>query len=254
SGGERQRVAVGRALLARPQLLLMDEPLSALDRTAKDEILPYLEALHETLAMPMLYVSHDIAEVERLADHVVLLDSGRVVAAGALADIQADPALPLLEAAGAAVTLEGEVAAIDESYGLTTFAVDGGRLVVPGRIGQAGVRRRLRIGVADVSFARLPAEASSILNCVPARILSVSPHRGADIQVNVLARLGEDGAGARIAGRITRKSQDALGIAPGAGIFVQIKSVALVAGPYPITPAGSAPASSPPHRRAAVAR
>lgn len=254
SGGERQRVSMGRALLARPRLLLMDEPLSALDRSAKDEILPYLEALHATLAIPVLYVSHDIAEVERLADHVVLLDGGRVVGAGPLSAVEADPAFPLLDASGAAVALDGEIAGIDADYGLTTFAVAGGTLLVPGRLGPVGSRRRLRIGVSDVSFARTPPESSTILNCLPARVLTVGRHRGDDIQVNVLVGLGADGAGARIAGRITRKSQEALAILPGAAVFAQIKSVALVAVAAPVRPAGSAPASPSPHRPEAAVR
>lgn len=229
SGGERQRVAVGRALLSRPRLLLMDEPLSALDRMTKDEIVPYFEALHEALSIPVLYVSHDMAEVERLADTLVLLDRGRVVASGALADLEADPDLPLLHAPEAAVTLDGRVVTIDADYGLTSFAVSGGTLVVPGRLGEPGGRRRLRIRASDVSFARGAPAASTILNSLPARILSVARHGDGAAQVNVVAGLGADGAGARIVARITRKSQEALSLAPGAAVFAQVKSVALVA-------------------------
>ncbi|HEY0836490.1 MAG TPA: molybdenum ABC transporter ATP-binding protein, partial [Azospirillum sp.] len=105
SGGERQRVAMGRALLTQPRLLLMDEPLAALDRFSKDEILPYLERLHDVLPIPVLYVSHDIAEVERLADHLVLLRDGRVVASGPVQELQADPALPIARMPEAGVTL-----------------------------------------------------------------------------------------------------------------------------------------------------
>src|SRR5918912_425364 len=104
SGGERQRVAIGRALLSSPRLLLMDEPLSALDRPTKDEILPFLERLHDRLSLPVLYVSHDMAEIERLADHLVLMRAGRVVAAGPLGDLQSDPSLPLAAARDAAVS------------------------------------------------------------------------------------------------------------------------------------------------------
>jgi molybdate transport system ATP-binding protein len=229
SGGERQRVAVGRALLSQPRLLLMDEPLSALDRATKDEILPYFEALHETLSIPIVYVSHDLAEVERLADMLVLLDGGRVLATGPLSRLEADPELPLLRMSEAAVTLEGQISAIDEGYALTSLSVPGGTLVVPGRRGDIGSRRRLRIRASDVSFARTRPLESTILNCLPARILSVSLQNGDHAQVNVVAGLGEDGAGARIVGRITRKSQEALALAPGAPIFAQIKSVALVA-------------------------
>lgn len=229
SGGERQRVAVGRALLSQPRLLLMDEPLAALDRATKDEILPYFEALHESLAIPIVYVSHDVAEVERLADTLVLLDKGRVLAAGPLSHLESDPDLPLLRMSEAAVTLEGRIAAIDDAYALTSLAVAGGTLIVPGRAGAVGRRRRLRIRASDVSFVKTRPLDSTILNCLPARILSVTPQNGGDAQVNVVVGLGEDGAGARLVGRITRKSREALGLVPGAAVFAQIKSVALVA-------------------------
>jgi len=229
SGGERQRVAVGRALLSQPRLLLMDEPLAALDRFSKEEILPYFEALHETLSIPVLYVSHDIAEVERLADTLVLLDRGRVLAAGPLAELEANPELSLARAPEASVVLHGTVTAIDADYGLTTLAVAGGSLVVPGRRGGIGEARRLRIGASAVSFARGHATDTTILNCLPARIVSLRPHDADGVQVNVVAALGEDGGGAHIVARITRKSQEALGIVPGAAVYAQIKSVAVVA-------------------------
>ena len=229
SGGERQRVAIGRALLSQPRLLLMDEPLAALDRVTKEEILPYLEALHENLSIPVLYVSHDIAEVERLADTLVLLDRGRVLAAGALTALESDPALPLLRARDAAVTLEGRIAGIDEGFALTSLAVEGGSLIVPGRQGGPGSRRRLRIRASDVSFARTQPADTTILNCLPARVLSIIAQDDDEAQVNVVAGLGVDGTGARIIGRITRKSRDALSLAPGMAVFAQIKSVALFA-------------------------
>src|SRR5262249_34544951 len=119
SGGERQSVALGRALLSQPKLLLMDEPLSALDRTTKEEILPYLERIHESLAIPVLYVSHDVAEVERLADHIVLLDRGTVVSSGLLRDIQSDPASPLARLPEAGVSLDCKILEQQSGYGLT---------------------------------------------------------------------------------------------------------------------------------------
>ena len=229
SGGERQRVAIGRALLSQPRLLLMDEPLAALDRLTKDEILPYLEALHEYLAIPILYVSHDLAEVERLADTLVLLDDGHVVASGKLSALEADPQLPLLKAPEAAVTLAATVVGIDDAYALTTLAVAGGTLVVPGREGSPGTLRRLRIGASDVSFSRSPATETTILNCLPARIVSVSRLDGDSAQMNIVAALGVNGDGVRIVARVTRKSQEALGLATGNPVFAQIKSVALLA-------------------------
>src|SRR5690606_32082674 len=226
SGGERQRVAVGRALLSRPRILLMDEPLAALDRMTKEEILPYFERLHKSLALPIVYVSHDIGEVARLADTMVLLADGRVIASGPLLQLQTDPNLPLVAAPDAAVMIEGRVAHIDEEFLLTHFAVPGGTLIVPGRQGAPGAERRLRIAASDVSFTLTAAGDTTILNCLPARIISVdSAH--SEAQVNIIAALGADGSGDRIAARITRKSQTALSLAPGTPVFAQIKSVAL---------------------------
>ena len=148
SGGERQRVAVGRALLAQPRLLLMDEPLAGLDRLSKDEILPYLEALHTALSIPILYVSHDIAEVERLADHLVLIEAGRVVACGPLQDLQADPPLPVARLPEASVALNATVTHYDPEYGLTTLSVDGERssCLATRRPGNAAARARPSLG------------------------------------------------------------------------------------------------------------
>lgn len=228
SGGERQRVAIGRALLSRPRLLLMDEPLAALDRLTKEEILPYLEALRANLSIPVFYVSHDMAEVERLADTLVLLDKGRVLAVGPLAELEANPDLPLLRAPEAAVTLDGRIGSVDERYALTSLEIAGGTLIVPGRKGSPGQRCRLRISASDVAFVRAPVPESSVLNCLPARIVSIADPDGDDAQVNIVAVLGDDGHGARIVGRITRKSRDVLGLRPGTSIFAQIKSVALL--------------------------
>ena len=228
SGGERQRVAVGRALLAAPRVLLMDEPLSALDRMTKDEILPYFERLHEQLSLPIVYVSHDLTEVERLADTLVLMREGRVLASGPLHALQTDPSLPLLSMPDATVVLEGRVAHIDNEFALTELAVAGGRLVVPGRHGATGQTRRLRIAASDVSLARSAPRDSTILNCLPARIVSIDGDPAAP-QANVIIALGAQGEGERIAARITRKSLTTLSLAPGLSLYAQIKSVALIA-------------------------
>jgi molybdate transport system ATP-binding protein len=228
SGGERQRVAIGRALLSQPAILLMDEPLSALDRGSKDEILPFLERLHEALAIPALYVSHDIAEVERLADHLVLMEAGRVVAQGPLAALQSDPGLALAQGRGAAVSLQGRVAGHDPAYGLLTVEVPGGRLVVPGAAAEPGETRRLRIQAGDVSLALVPPGPSSITNILPARVLSIS--EAGPAERTVVLGLGEDGSGARVLARITRRSGDLLGVTVGLGLYAQIKGVALLPG------------------------
>jgi molybdate transport system ATP-binding protein len=227
SGGERQRVAIGRALLAQPRLLLMDEPLAGLDRLSKDEILPYLEALHATLSIPVLYVSHDIAEVERLADHLVLLEAGRVVVSGPLPDLQADPALPVARLPEASVVLDATVIHYDPEYGLTSLAVDQGTIMVPGRHGGEGTARRVRVRASDVSLAREHPGPSTILNVLPAWVAAAEPQDAA--QVNVVVRLGAAGQGARLLARVTRKSWEALGARPGDAVHAQVKSVALVA-------------------------
>ncbi|MGQ9368566.1 molybdenum ABC transporter ATP-binding protein [Azospirillum sp. ST 5-10] len=227
SGGERQRVAMGRALLSQPRLLLMDEPLAALDRFSKEEILPYLEALHDALSIPVLYVSHDIAEVERLADHLVLLQEGRVLAAGPLPLLQADPALPIARMPDAGVTLPAVVVGFDAAYGLTALGVEGATLQVPGDLGAVGTRRRVRIAASDVSLARQPSADSTIVNTLPARILSADVQDIA--QVTVLLRLGAERQGARVLARVTRKSWEALRFTPGEAVHVQVKGIALVA-------------------------
>ena len=241
SGGERQRVAVGRALLSQPRLLLMDEPLAGLDRFSKDEILPYLEALHAALAIPILYVSHDLAEVERLADHLVLMAAGRAVACGPLQDLQADPALPVARLPEASVALNATVTGYDPDYGLATLAVDGGTIVVPGEYGAPGAARRMRVRAADVSLAREPPTASTILNILPARIAAAEAQDAA--QMNVVVRLGVAGQGARLLARVTRKSWVTLGLRPGDLVHAQVKSIALV----PENRVGSRPSiASPP--------
>ena len=229
SGGERQRVAIGRALLSQPKLLLMDEPLSALDRTTKSEILPFLERLHARLSLPVIYISHDMSEIERLADHLVLMQHGHVVGAGPLQDLQSDPSLPLAGAREAAVCLNATVETHDAAYGLLTLRVDGGRLLVPAPPVATGKRQRLRIAASDVSIARTAPVASSILNAVPARIVSNSPLGHGE--VIVLLALGADGCGARLLARITRRSWDQLELADADRIFAQVKGVSLIAGP-----------------------
>jgi molybdate transport system ATP-binding protein len=228
SGGERQRVAIGRALLSQPKLLLMDEPLSALDRATKNEILPFLERLRDRLKLPVVYVTHDIAEVERLADGIVLMDKGRVIGSGPLGELETDPSLPLAMARDAAVSLDGVVQANDQAYGLVILKVRGGAFSAPAPPAPLGQRRRIRIVAGDVSLAREAPGPSSILNILPGRIVSMKPVDSNEV-VAVVA-LGPDGAGARILSRLTRKSWEALRLGEGASVYAQIKAVALAAG------------------------
>ena len=225
SGGERQRVAIGRALLSQPKLLLMDEPLSALDRVTKGEILPFLERLRDRLKLPVVYVTHDMAEVERLADQVVLMEKGRVIATGRLADLQSDPSLPLAVARDAAVTLDAVVEAYDTTYGLLTLSVRGARFTAPAETARIGERRRIRVVAGDVSLAREPPGPSSILNIQPGRIVS---SRALDSnEMLAVVALGWDAEGVRLLSRLTRKSWELLGLAAGVPVYAQVKAVAL---------------------------
>ena len=228
SGGERQRVAIGRALLSQPKLLLMDEPLSALDRLTKDDILPFLERLHERLSLPVIYVSHDITEIERLADHLVLMRAGEVIASGPLTKLQSDPTLPLAASRDAAVNFDAIVQRYDSDYGLVTLQLEGAELLVPAPPVAAGERRRVRIAAGDVSLARQLPQQSTILNALPTKIVSATPLNSSEMVV-VLA-LGSGGDGARLLARVTRRSWDQLQLATGQQVIAQVKGVALAPG------------------------
>ncbi|MGL4756416.1 MAG: molybdenum ABC transporter ATP-binding protein [Aeromonadaceae bacterium] len=224
SGGERQRVAVARALLTRPQLLLMDEPLSALDLKRKQEILPYLERLHEELAIPVVYVSHAPDEVARLADHLVLLERGRVVASGPLQQTLARTDLPPAFADDAGVVIAGQLQA-QEPDGLMRLAFAGGVLLVPTRAYPVGQSLRCRIHARDVSLSLQEPHCSSILNRLPAVVETVSEGAAAG-HLLVRVRCGET----PILARITERSRRQLAIEPGLAVWVQIKGVALLDG------------------------
>lgn len=226
SGGERQRVAIGRALLAQPRLLLMDEPLSALDHAAKRDILPYLENLADAFAIPILYVSHDLSELERLADRLVVMSrDGRVAAQGGLAELASDLSLPLARAPGAAAVLKVVVTGYDDAYDISQCCLGAAQFLVPGALGPPHTVRRVRIAASDVSLVKHRPEASSVLNILPARVVShetLSPRQ-------VLVVLALEGAGhdARVLSNVTRRSWAELGLGTGDPVFVQIKGMAL---------------------------
>jgi molybdate transport system ATP-binding protein len=223
SGGERQRVAIARALLAGPKILLMDEPLAALDLKRKMEILPYLERLHRELAIPIIYVSHAPDEVARLADHLVLLDGGTVVASGALNEVLSRIDLPAAFADDAGVVIEASVAE-HEADDLTRLEFPGGSIYISHHDEPVGTPLRCRIHARDVSLALIPQVQTSILNCVSAIVVDLAP---TDTPGHVLVKL--DVAGEPLLARITRRSADKLGIRPGLALRAQIKAVALLA-------------------------
>ncbi|MBL8491785.1 MAG: molybdenum ABC transporter ATP-binding protein [Rhodocyclaceae bacterium] len=219
SGGERQRVAIARALLTRPQILLMDEPLAALDPARKSGILPYLERLHDELAIPVLYVTHSVDEVARLADYLVVLEAGRAVAAGPLAETFGRLDLPLAQDEGAGTVLAARVAGHDAD-GLTRLAIPGGEILVPRRGEAVGQPVRLRITARDVSLALAHHQDTSILNVLPATVTGF-----AEVSGQVMVSL--DAGGTRLLARITQRSWDRLALRVGAAVHAQIKSVAL---------------------------
>jgi molybdate transport system ATP-binding protein len=225
SGGERQRVAIGRALMSCPKLLLMDEPLSALEQSSKLEILPFFERLHERLSLPILYVSHDMAEIEHLADHLILMERGEVCGVGCLSDLQSDPSLPLMKSRDAAVSLDAVAVDYDETYGLLGLSVDCGRFVVPSPEVPIGQTRRLRVLAGDVSLTIERPSGSTIINVLIARILK--RNATSDYEVTAVLGLGTQGTGARLLARVTRRSWEALNLREQMTVYAQVKSVAL---------------------------
>ena len=224
SGGERQRVAIGRALLTSPRLLMMDEPLSALDVASRQEILPYLERLHGELEIPVIYVSHALDEVARLADHVVMLEQGYVIASGAPNEILTRLDLPTAHLDNAGAVIEAAVAVHDEAYYLTRLDFSGGCLWVSKVERGAGSVVRARVLARDVSIATVVPQGSSITNILAARITEI--HEEGRDRVNLRLAVGGQHI---LLSRITRRSHDQLGLAVGMEIFAQVKSVALVA-------------------------
>jgi molybdate transport system ATP-binding protein len=226
SGGERQRVGMARALLTSPKLLLMDEPLAALDAQRKSEILPYLQRLHDELDIPVLYVSHSQDEVTRLADHIVLLSNGKALASGPIGQTLARLDLPLAMGDDAGVVIEGRVSAYDADYQLLSLQLPNTSLDIrvphtPMDVGQA---LRCKVQARDVSLSLDNAGHSSILNRLPVTVVS---EMNADNAAHVLIRL--DAAGTPLLARITRYSRDQLNVHPGQPLWAQIKAVAVLA-------------------------
>ena len=222
SGGERQRVAIARALAASPRLLLMDEPLAALDLQRKGEILPYLERLHGELEIPVIYVSHQPDEVARLADHLVHLARGRVTASGPLTELLTRFDLALAHGDAAGAVIEATVAGHDEAFHLTYLDFAGGRVSVPRVDVGAGTRRRVRVLARDVSLTLAPQTGSSILNILPVRVAGLAEERPGQVIVRL------DAAGTVLLARITAKSVTQLELREGRNVYAQIKGVAML--------------------------
>ncbi len=222
SGGEKQRVAIGRALLANPRILLMDEPLASLDDARKSEILPYIERLRDQMGLPILYVSHAMDEVARLADTMVLMAEGSVAAVGSVEELSSRADLPLLarrQEAGAVV--HARVASHDSRYGLSELHFDGAVLRVP-RVDQAvGTAVRLRIPARDVSLSIRRPDGTSVLNVLQGRVSTVAVDEGPYAEVRVTV-----GSAALLA-RVTRLSAEELGLREGQEVYALVKSVAL---------------------------
>ena len=222
SGGERQRVAIARALASSPRLLLLDEPLAALDRARKAEILPYLERLQQQLALPVILVTHAIDEVVRLADRVIFMQAGRAAPVVSLQQALAQPDSPLFDDHGPVSVLHGALQPAD-SDGLSAF-VHGTlcvRLSLPP--GTAASATRLRVLARDVSLATLQPQRLSILNQLPVTITALHPHAGG--RVTVVCQLAD---GQTLLAEITRYSCHALALQPGQAVWALVKSVALM--------------------------
>lgn len=225
SGGERQRVAIARALLTSPRLLLMDEPLSALDEKSKRDILPYLERLHDELAIPVLYVSHSLKEVARLADHMVWLEKGKVLAEGPLIDVlgRFDVEAAWDEEAG--MVLETVVKGHDEAYHLTELTSACGRLWVRRLDAPPGKRIRVRLPARDISLSLTPNERSSILNVWPSVVESLAEAGPGQVLVRMRCPAGEEPP---LVARVTKRSAELLGLERGLVVYARIKSVGLM--------------------------
>jgi molybdate transport system ATP-binding protein len=221
SGGERQRIALGRALLSQPRLLLLDEPLAALDIARRDEILPYLERLRDHWRLPMLYVSHQFDEVVRLATHVVVLEAGRVTAAGPLGRVALDPALAQVAGeASVGAVLDTSVAAVDED-GLCRVKAGGGELRIVATGLAPGARIRLQVLARDVVVATRQPEGLSIRNALAGEIASVTAESAASDLVAI------DVGGETIVARVTRAASRELGLVPRLRVWALVKAVSV---------------------------
>ncbi|HUZ74790.1 MAG TPA: molybdenum ABC transporter ATP-binding protein [Stellaceae bacterium] len=231
SGGEKQRVALGRALLAEPRLLLMDEPLAALDAPRKAEILPFIERLRDEMGVPIVYVTHQMEEIVRLADTLVLLSEGRVAAIGSVEDLSSRLDLrPLTGRYEAGAVIRAEIAAHDPEFGLTQLAFPGGRLNVARLDLPTGTKVRVRVRARDVVLSTAPQAGLSIRNSIPGRVVEIASDPGPIVDLRL-----DIGTGAQpviLWARITRRALTELELAPGSPVHAMVKTVALDRGSF----------------------
>jgi molybdate transport system ATP-binding protein len=221
SGGEKQRVAIGRALLADPQLLLMDEPLASLDDARKAEIYPYIERLRDEGEVPIVLVSHSVAEIARLATSVVVLSNGHVTASGPASEILRHTNLfPQSGPTETGALIETELLRHEEEYALTVLQAKAGTLVVPRLDLPPGTRVRVRLRARDIMLALAPPMELSALNILPGTITAIGDAEGASVDVEL------DCGGDSILARVTRKSMERLSLRPGLAVHAVIKSIA----------------------------
>jgi len=222
SGGERQRVAIARALAVNPDILLMDEPLSALDLKRKKEILPYLDSLHHELDIPLIYVTHSPDEASRLADHLVLLEEGRVVGSGAIDEMLTRFDLPISHGGDATSLIEATVVGHDDRFNLMYLNFSGGQFTVTDRELPLESKVRLRVSARDVSLTQELQTDTSILNIFSAIVDEIVPEGRSQVMVRLIIK------DVTMLSCITRKSAELLNLNPGKQVYAQIKSVALL--------------------------
>ncbi len=220
SGGEKQRVAIGRAILASPKVLLMDEPLASLDDPRKQEIMPYLERLRDEARIPIIYVSHSVAEVARLSDTLVILAGGKVRAAGSTIELmQRLDLLPVVDGGETGAVIEAVVKSHDDAYGLTALASRAGQWRVPRLDVAPGRRVRMQIKARDVMIALRQPQDMSALNVIPAVVSEIGPMEGPGVEIKL------DCSGEALVARLTRYSAERLSLRVGTPVFAIVKSV-----------------------------
>ena len=222
SGGERQRVAIARALLTNPKILLLDEPLSALDLKRKNEILPYLDSIHNDLEIPILYVTHSQDEMSRLADHLLLIEDGNIVGSGPVNDMLTRFDMPLSHGGDAVSIIEAEVLKRDSEFNLMHLEFLGGQFIVPDNGFPVQTKVRIRVIARDVSLTKSKQVDTSILNIFPAMVQEIVNEGEAQVMVRLQIK------DTILLACITRKSSYKLRLEKGSEVFVQVKSVAIL--------------------------